>query len=159
MREERAPDINPISRSRVSEDFRKLSPTYDDMDMNLENEENVPSQGDFGTPRDRQSGEPDVARLSSNEGTTEMASASVPVEQVATAEFMDDHNNEDAPLASRKRKASTSPGSDADGTEIISIRRPNKASVIESTEERRQEIRARITYIWKRTCLKTRTAI
>lgn len=58
-RVECALEICPITRSRVG-DTRKLSPTYDNMDIEKDIEKGLPSQGDFGTPRDRQSGEPET---------------------------------------------------------------------------------------------------
>jgi len=135
-------------------DARITSPkTIYNMDNAQGHEENLPSQGVLGSPRDRHGGAPDAAGSTvlgrkSSEGTVGVASASAPADQAATAETepleMVACIPEDTPnvvqtetsiiTAGEKRKASTSPGSEADGVAGIFTRRPIKTRVIESTE-------------------------
>jgi len=115
------------------------------MDTTTEQDKDLLSQGAFGPPRDRQSGEPDAAGSTSYEGTVGVASASAPTDQAATAEQTNLLENALTPdviqcedtavqVTGEKRKASTSPGSEIDDVAGGTTRRPNKARVIASTE-------------------------
>lgn len=126
-------------------DTRTLSPNITTI-MELQGQErNLLSQGEIGTSRDRQSGEPDAARSSSDEGTAGMDAGSVPAVQAVTAEHNLESNIGDrmSPLygsatgqIGEKRKASTSPGSEASAVDNVIARRPNKTRIIESNEPR-----------------------
>jgi len=120
------------------------------------NDNDLLSQGALGSPRDRQGGAPDatgsnVSGRESSEGTVGAA----PAAKTATAEIdpLDvmscDYTvtptvnlPEETPAQAitvtqatgEKRKASSSPGSEVDGTEGVVVRRPLKARVLESTE-------------------------
>jgi len=118
------------------------------MDKSKDKDKDLPPQGAFGSPRDRQSGELDAAGSTSNEGTVGVASARAPTDQAATAELdpmevvtctlgkspSTQMEKTSTQTTREKRKASSSPGSEIEGMVGKVMHRPTKARIIASTE-------------------------
>lgn len=122
---------------------RNMSPNNTkNMAMSNGNKLTLPSQGTFGTPRDRKSGEPDAAGSSSDEGTVGAVSVSAPAGKMATAEINPSEFveciMEDEPgtaqvaiplkVTAENRKASAFSCSEIDGAIGTPISRPTKTS-------------------------------
>ncbi|KMQ91057.1 hypothetical protein RF55_9118 [Lasius niger] len=111
------------------------------MGMSTENESNLLSQGDFGTLRDRHSGEPDAAGSSSCKGTVDVVSASASAVAKATTELIEEVDTlETVPISrggksvKEKRKASSSPGNEVEEAVAVGARRHNKFRILDPKE-------------------------
>lgn len=142
-----------LSCSSRDGDSRIMSPIDTNMEMSLENDGILLSQGEIGAPRDRQGGEPDAAGSESSKGTAGAVSASALVAKDVTAEISEEykdglshidtsqddlpHVEDTLPLVAReKRKASISPNSEVD---VIGAHRHTKARIVESTDVEMQD--------------------